>query len=268
LYGAEVGPSLVRHPNVDFITFTGSTRVGAEIKAASGLRRVALELGGNGPTIVAADADVAKAATFCARSAMRLAGQSCISVQTVHVHRSIYPAFISQLTTAVRTLKFGDPLDEATDVGTLIDENAARRVESWIQEALAQGARLMTGGKRQGAAIEPTVLVDVQPTMKVVCDEVFGPVVSVMPFDDIEIVFKTISESNFGLQCGLFTQSLELAVRAIKTLRTGGIIVNGPSTWRVDQLPYGGIKDSGIGREGPRYAIREMTDERLVVFNM
>ena len=268
LYGAEVGPALVRHPNVDFITFTGSTRVGAEIKAASGLRRVALELGGNGPTIVAADADVAKAAPFCARSAMRLAGQSCISVQTVHVHRSIYAAFINQLTTAVKTLKFGDPLDEATDVGTLIDENAARRVESWIQEALAQGARLMTGGERQGAAIEPTVLVDVKPKMKVVCDEVFGPVVSVMPFDDIETVFKTISESNFGLQCGLFTQSLKLAVRAIKTLRTGGIIVNGPSTWRVDQLPYGGIKDSGIGREGPRYAIREMTDERLVVFNM
>jgi acyl-CoA reductase-like NAD-dependent aldehyde dehydrogenase len=126
----------------------------------------------------------------------------------------------------------------------------------------------MTGGKRHGAGLEPTVLADVKPAMKVVCDEVFGPVVSVMPFDDIDMVFNMISASNFGLQCGVFTQSLELAMRAIKALRTGGVIVNGPSTWRVDQLPYGGIKDSGIGREGPRYAIREMTDERLVVFNM
>jgi acyl-CoA reductase-like NAD-dependent aldehyde dehydrogenase len=268
LYGAEVGPALVRDPHIDFVTFTGSTRVGAEIKAASGLRRVALELGGNGPTIVAADADVARAAPLCARSAMRLAGQSCISVQTVHVHSSIYAAFVKQLTAAVKLLKFGDPMDEATDVGTLIDENAARRVESWVQEAVAQGARLMTGGKRHGAGLEPTVLADVKPAMKVVCDEVFGPVVSVMPFDDIDMVFNMISASNFGLQCGVFTQSLELAMRAIKALRTGGVIVNGPSTWRVDQLPYGGIKDSGIGREGPRYAIREMTDERLVVFNM
>jgi acyl-CoA reductase-like NAD-dependent aldehyde dehydrogenase len=268
LYGAEVGPALVRDPHIDFVTFTGSTRVGAEIKAASGLRRVALELGGNGPTIVAADADVARAAPLCARSAMRLAGQSCISVQTVHVHSSIYATFVKQLTAAVKLLKFGDPMDEATDVGTLIDENAARRVESWVQEAVAQGARLMTGGKRHGAGLEPTVLADVKPAMKVVCDEVFGPVVSVMPFDDIDMVFNMISASNFGLQCGVFTQSLELAMRAIKALRTGGVIVNGPSTWRVDQLPYGGIKDSGIGREGPRYAIREMTDERLVVFNM
>jgi acyl-CoA reductase-like NAD-dependent aldehyde dehydrogenase len=268
LYGAEVGPALVRDPHIDFVTFTGSTRVGTEIKAASGLRRVALELGGNGPTIVAADADVARAAPLCARSAMRLAGQSCISVQTVHVHSSIYAAFVKQLTAAVKLLKFGDPMDEATDVGTLIDENAARRVESWVQEAVAQGARLMTGGKRHGAGLEPTVLADVKPAMKVVCDEVFGPVVSVMPFDDIDMVFNMISASNFGLQCGVFTQSLELAMRAIKALRTGGVIVNGPSTWRVDQLPYGGIKDSGIGREGPRYAIREMTDERLVVFNM
>ncbi len=126
----------------------------------------------------------------------------------------------------------------------------------------------MTGGTRRGAGIEPTVLADVKPVMKVVCDEVFGPVVSVMPFDDIDVVFNMISSSNFGLQCGLFTQSIETAMRAIKTVRTGGIIVNGPSTWRTDQLPYGGIKDSGIGREGPRYAIREMTDERLVVFNM
>ena len=262
------GPALVRDRRVDFVTFTGSSRVGADIKAASGLRRVALELGGNGPTIIASDADIAQAAPICARSSMRLAGQSCISVQTVHVHRSLYEPFLEMLVGSVKALKLGDPLDQSTDVGTLIDENAARRVESWVREAASQGAKVMTGGQRHGAAFEPTVLANVNATMKVVCDEVFGPVVSVMPFDNLDDVLTMISDSNFGLQCGLFTRSIETAIKAIRSLRTGGVIVNGPSTWRTDQLPYGGIKDSGIGREGPRYAIREMTDERLVVFNM
>ncbi|MBS0532834.1 MAG: aldehyde dehydrogenase family protein [Proteobacteria bacterium] len=268
VYGAEAGPALVRDPRIDFVTFTGSSRVGADIKAGSGLRRVALELGGNGPTIIAADADIAQAAPICARSSMRLAGQSCISVQTVHVHRSLYEPFLAALVAGVKALKLGDPLDQSTDVGTLIDENAARRVESWVAEAANQGAKIMTGGKRHGAAFEPTVLANVNATMKVVCDEVFGPVVSVMPFDNLDDVLTMISDSNFGLQCGLFTRSIETAITTIRSLRTGGVIVNGPSTWRTDQLPYGGIKDSGIGREGPRYAIREMTDERLVVFNM
>ena len=268
VYGHEVGPALVRDPRVDFVTFTGSTKVGAEIKAASGLRRVALELGGNGPTIIAEDGDVSQAAPICARMAMRLAGQSCISVQTVYVHRSRHDEFLELVVAAARAQKAGDPLDPNTDVGTLIDEGAARRVESWINEAVAQGAKLMTGGKRNGAQLEPTVLANVKPDMKVVCDEVFGPLVSVMPFDDIDEIFSTISNSRFGLQCGLFTRSLELSIRAIRSLRTGGVILNGPSTWRVDQLAYGGIKDSGIGREGPRYAVRDMTDERLVLFNM
>lgn len=268
LYGGEVGPALVRDPRVDFVTFTGSIRAGADIKAASGLRRVALELGGNGPTIVASDADVAEAAPICARNSMRLAGQSCISVQTVYVHRSLHDRFLELLVAEVKKLKLGDPLDLATDVGTLIDEAAASRVESWVNEARERGARVMTGGKRHGAALEPTVLAGVDATMKVVCNEVFGPVVSVLPFDDVDAVFKEISESRFGLQCGLFTKSIELAMRGIRSLRTGGVIVNGSSTWRTDQLAYGGIKDSGIGREGPKYAIRDMTDERLVLFNL
>jgi acyl-CoA reductase-like NAD-dependent aldehyde dehydrogenase len=184
------------------------------------------------------------------------------------VYRSLHERFLALLVATVRKLKVGDPLDPDTDVGTLIDENAARRVESWLSEATAQGARILAGGKRSGAQLEPTVLADVRPEMKVVCDEVFGPVVSVLPFDDIDDVFGQISASRFGLQCGLFTHSIELAMRAIRTIRTGGVIINGPSTWRTDQLAYGGIKDSGIGREGPRYAIRDMTDERLAVFNL
>jgi acyl-CoA reductase-like NAD-dependent aldehyde dehydrogenase len=268
LYGDAVGPALVRDPRVDFITFTGSSRVGAEIKAASGLRRVALELGGNGVTIVHEDASIEEAAPVCARNAMRLAGQSCISVQAVYVHRSLYERFTARAIEEVRKLKLGDPMDVSTDVGTLIDEAAARRVEAWIKEAVAGGARIAAGGGRHRAQIEPTVLTDLDPSMKVVCDEVFGPVISILPYDDIEEVFRRVSASRFGLQCGIFTASLAIAMAAVRKLRTGGVIINGSSTWRTDQLAYGGVKDSGIGREGPRYAIRDMTEERLVVFNL
>jgi acyl-CoA reductase-like NAD-dependent aldehyde dehydrogenase len=267
IYGDRVGPELVRDPRVDFITFTGSSRVGAEIKANSGLRRVALELGGNGATIVHADAKIAEAAAVCARNSMRLAGQSCISVQTVYVHRSVYDKFIDLVVVEVNKLKLGDPLDPSTDVGTLIDERAAQRVESWIAEAKAGGARVLAGGKRHGAAVEPTVIADAKPAMKVVCDEVFGPVVSLLPYDDVDEVFRTVSAGPYGLQTGIFTASMELAIRAVRSLRTGAVILNGSSTWRTDQLAYGGVKDSGIGREGPRYSIRDMTEERLVLFN-
>lgn len=268
LYGPDVGPELVRDPRVDFVTFTGSTRVGAEIKAVTGLRRVALELGGAGQTIVHDDADIGEAATTCARNSMRLAGQSCISVQTVYVHRAVYDAFVEKLVAEVRTLKLGDPADPQTDVGTLIDERTAQRIESWVREAEAGGARILTGGKRKGAQLEPTVLVDVTPSMKVVCDEVFGPVVSVLPYDDFGAACATVSDSRFGLQCGVFTKSIHLAVQAVRSIRTGGVIINGSSTWRTDQLAYGGVKDSGIGREGPRYAIRDMTEERLMLLNL
>jgi acyl-CoA reductase-like NAD-dependent aldehyde dehydrogenase len=268
LHGARVGPALVRDPRVDFITFTGSSRVGLDIKAASGTRRVALELGGNGVTIVHADADVADAAATCARNSMRLAGQSCISVQNVHVHESVYDAFVEQLVPHVRKLKLGDPRDAATDVGTLIDEAAARRVEQWVGDALARGARALAGGKRHGAQFEPTVLVGVDPSMKVVCEEVFGPVVTVQRYAELAPLLAAISADQYGLQCGIFTKSLPVAFQAIRGLRVGGVIVNGSTTWRTDQLAYGGVKASGIGREGPRYAMRDMTEERLVVFNL
>jgi acyl-CoA reductase-like NAD-dependent aldehyde dehydrogenase len=267
LYGDRAGPELVRDPRVDFITFTGSSRAGAEIKAASGLRRVALELGGNGVTIVHHDANLPAAASVCARNAMRLAGQSCISVQTIYAHRQVYDAFTQMVAAEVHKLKLGDPLDPATDVGTLIDEGAALRVEAWIEEAKRSGARVLVGGKRHGAAIEPTVIADAAPSMKVVCEEVFGPVVSLLPYNSADDVFGTVSAGRYGLQTGIFTGSLELGIRAVRSLRTGGVILNGSSTWRTDQLAYGGVKDSGIGREGPRYSIRDMTEERLVVFN-
>jgi len=267
LYG-DVGAALVRDPRVDFVTFTGSSRVGAEIKAASGLRRVALELGGAGQTIVHADADVATAGAICARNSMRLAGQSCISVQVVYAHASVFDALVERMVAEVNALKIGNPRDPDCDVGTLIDEAAARRVESWVEEAVAGGARRHTGGVRRGAQLHPVVLTGVTDAMQVVCNEVFGPVVSVVPYTDFADVCRRISDSPLGLQCGVFTQSLPIAMQAIRSIRTGGVIINGSSTWRTDQLAYGGVKNSGIGREGPRYAIRDLTEERLVVLNL
>jgi acyl-CoA reductase-like NAD-dependent aldehyde dehydrogenase len=268
VYGDQVGPALVRDPRIDFVTFTGSTKVGAEIKAASGLRRVALELGGTGQTIVHHDADLQEAASVCARNAMRLAGQSCASVQNIYVHEDRHDKFARLLTGEVGKLKAGDPLDPQTDVGCLIDEAAATRVSDWIAEAVEAGARLVSGGTREGAQVQPTLLMDVNPSMKVVCNEVFGPVVSVQKNGDIEDVFALVSDAPLGLQCGIFTKSLETSLAAVRGVRSGAVIVNGSSTWRTDQLPYGGVKGSGIGREGPHYAIREMTEERLVVFNL
>ena len=266
--GADVGAALVADPRVDFITFTGSSRAGAAIKAASGLRRVTLELGGNGATLVHEDADLAPAAQACARNSMRLAGQSCISVQSVYVQRRVYQAFLEMIEAEVRKLKLGDPLESSTDVGTLIDENAARRVESWVAEAAAGGAQVLTGGRRRGAAFEPTLLAGVKPHMKVICEEVFGPVVNVIAYDALEEAFTAINASQYGLQAGIFTRSNEVTFRAIRSLRVGGVIINGTSTWRTDQLAYGGVKASGTGREGPRYAIEDMTEQRLVVFNL
>ena len=266
--GADIGAALVADPRVDFISFTGSSRAGAAIKASSGLRRVALELGGNNATIVHDDANLASAAAACARNSMRLAGQSCISVQSVYVQQRAYETFLSLIEAQVRKLKLGDPLEAMTDVGTLIDERAAQRVESWVREAAAEGARVVTGGHRHGAAFEPTVLTGVNPKMKVVCEEVFGPVVNVIPYGAIEEVFAAVNAGPYGLQAGIFTRSNEVTFRAIRALRVGGVIVNGTSTWRTDQLAYGGVKASGIGREGPRYAIEEMTEQRLVVFNL
>jgi acyl-CoA reductase-like NAD-dependent aldehyde dehydrogenase len=269
VYGDVVGPALVRDPRVDFVSFTGSSRVGAEIRANAGLKRVALELGGTGTTIVHADADVEQAAPICARNAMRLAGQSCISVQTVMVHRSLYHRFVELAVAAVDELKTGDPLDQSTDVGTLIDEQSARRVESWVAEAAGAGARILTGGRRRAAALfDPTVMIDVDHGMKVVSEELFGPAVGVIPYDDLFQVCDVLSASRYGLQTGIFTTSIATALKAARSIRTGGIIINGTSTWRTDQFAYGGVKDSGIGREGPKYAIRDMTEERAVLFNL
>jgi acyl-CoA reductase-like NAD-dependent aldehyde dehydrogenase len=263
----ETGEALIRNQSVNFITFTGSSRAGAMVKAAAGMRRVLLELGGLGPNIVHRDADVDKAAKLTAIHGTRLSGQSCMSVQNIFVHEEILHRFLDVHVHAVSQLIVGKPTDEKTDVGPLLNEAAAVRIETWLREAAASGARILCGGRRHGATIEPTVVTDVKVDMKVVCQEIFGPVMVVHSYTDIERTFEWINGTGFGLNCGVFTGSIDVAFRALRSIECGGVIINGSSTFRPDQVPYGGVKNSGIGREGPRYAIREMTNERLVVFN-
>lgn len=267
VFGDAVAPDLVTDPRVDFVSFTGSTQVGKRIRSSVGMKRVALELGGVGPTFVHHDADLAAAAQACAHNAMSLAGQSCISVQNVFVHREVFDVFVDTVARDVDKIRFGDPLDMTTDVGTLIDEEAAIRVENMVGRAVEAGATLLRGCQRNGAQLNAAILTGVKPDMAVVADEIFGPAMTIQPYDLIEPLFESISDSPYGLQCGIFTNSLDLALSAIKNVRTGGVIVNGTSRWRNDQLPYGGVKDSGIGREGPKYSIRDMTEERFFVFN-
>ena len=267
VFGDAIAPQLVTDPRVDFVSFTGSTRVGKIIRGAVGMKRVALELGGVGPTFVHRDADLPAAAKACARNAMSLAGQSCISVQNVFVHREMFDRFVDLVAREVDAIRFGDPLDRATDVGTLIDAEAAIRVERMVGRAVEAGATLLRGCRRDGAQLDAIILTDVRGDMDVVRDEIFGPAMTVQPYQDIEPLFEEISESPYGLQCGIFTNSLDLALSAVRNIRTGGVIVNGTSRWRNDQLPYGGVKDSGLGREGPKYSIRDMTEERFFVFN-
>lgn len=267
LYGDEVSSQLVSDARVDFVSFTGSIRVGKLIRDSVGMKRVALELGGVGPTFVHRDADVAAAAKACARNAVALAGQSCVSVQNVFVHRAVHDVFVDAVCREMDTIRFGDPLDMDTEVGTLIDEAAAMRVENMISQAVEAGAKPLRGWKRNGAQLNGTILTNVAADMRVVSEEIFGPAMTIQPYEEIEPIFRSISESPFGLQCGIFTNSIDLAMTAFRKVRTGGVIVNGTSRWRSDQMPYGGVKDSGMGREGPKFSIRDMTEERLFVLN-
>ena len=266
--GDRAAARLIAAGQVDFVSFTGSSRVGEIVKAGSGLKRVALELGGNGFTVVAADAPLEEAALACARNSMRLAGQSCISVQNVLVHRSVYENFVTRVAQHVRQLRTGSPLDEETDVGPVISAQSARRIQGLIDDAVSAGARIVCGGTHQDAMVQPTVLADVPTHCAAIHKEVFGPVVSLASYDDIQDTFDLINRGPFGLQAGIYTHSLPLAMQAVRTLRMGAVIVNGTSTWRSDQAPYGGVKASGMGREGPRFAIRDMTEERFIVFNI
>jgi acyl-CoA reductase-like NAD-dependent aldehyde dehydrogenase len=261
---AAIGDVLVGDERVRLITFTGSGEVGWRLQERAPRKRVKLELGNSTPVIVAADADVAGSAAKLAGNAFAFAGQSCISVQRIYVERPAYDAFLAAFVPAVEALTVGDPSDDATDVGPVIDDESRTRILAWIEEATASGAKLLAGGA-EGTIIRPTVLGEVGDDQKVSCEEVFGPVVIVNPVDSVAEAIKRANGTKFGLQAGIFTASLDTALRAAEELEFGGVIVNEAPTFRSDQMPYGGIKASGNTKEGPAWAVREMTEERLVV---
>ena len=266
--GAELGPWLVAHQGIDFYTFTGSARAGAWIRERVGLRPLVLELGSISPTIVCEDADLARAAARCAASAFRRAGQVCTSTQRLIVHRSIEPEFRARLTAAAAALAVGDPRDPRTDVGPMISEGEAARAEAWVREAVAGGATLVHGGTRQGAVLQPTILADVAPGMRVACEEVFAPVVALIAYDTFDDALAQANATPFGLAAGIFTRDITRAMTAARRLSVGLLHVNDASSSRVDLMPFGGVKQSGQGREGPKYAMQEMTEERLITLNL
>ncbi len=259
---------LVSDDRIKLISFTGSASVGWAIKRNSGKKKVILELGGNAGVIVHADADVAYAAERCVTGGFSYSGQSCVSVQRILVERSIYGKFTDLLLAAVAKLRSGDPLDESTDVGPLIRESDAARAADWVQEAVRSGARLLCGGHRQGPLLEPTVLTGTTLDMRVNCQEIFAPVVTVEPYDEFEAAIRMLNHSAYGLQAGVFTRDANLLFRAFEELQVGGLVAGDVPTFRIDHMPYGGVKDSGLGREGLRYAIEEMTEPKLLVMNV
>jgi acyl-CoA reductase-like NAD-dependent aldehyde dehydrogenase len=262
---SDIGDVLVGDERVKLITFTGSSGVGWDLKRRAPKKRVNLELGNATPVIVAADADVSLAATKVAQNAFSFAGQSCISVQRVYVERRAYDEFVATLVPLVEQLKVGDPADEDTDVGPVIDEDARDRILDWIKSAHGE---VLTGGSLEGELIRPTVIANPSPEDKVSCEEVFGPVCTVTAVDSIDDAIRFANGTRYGLQAGIFTTSIANALRAAQELEFGGVTVNEAPTFRSDQMPYGGVKDSGNTREGPRYAVREMTEERLVVLDL
>ncbi len=259
---------LVTDDRIKLISFTGSAPVGWDIKRRAGKKKVVLELGGNAGVIVHGDADLAWAAERCVTGGFSYAGQTCISVQRILVERSVFTKFRDLLLAGVSKLKVGDPLDDTTDLGPLIRESDAVRATQWVQEAVQDGATLLAGGKRRGSVMEPTVLTGTRADMKVNCQEIFAPVVTLEAYDDFAQALRLINESPYGLQAGVFTRDAGRIFQAFEELEVGGVIAGDVPSFRIDHMPYGGVKDSGLGREGLRYAIEDMTEPRLLVMNV
>jgi acyl-CoA reductase-like NAD-dependent aldehyde dehydrogenase len=265
---SEIGDVIVEDERVKAITFTGSSAVGWGLKERAAKKRVNLELGNATPVIVAADADLDTAAAAMAANAFSFAGQSCISVQRIYVERDAYDGFVERFLPRVEGLVVGDPADEETDVGPVIDADAKERILDWIEEARRAGAEVLAGGEEQDGLIRPTVIAGASPELKVSCEEVFGPVVTVNAVASIDEAIELANSTRYGLQAGIFTRAIDTAMRAARGLEFGGVTVNEAPTFRTDQMPYGGVKDSGNTREGPHYAVRELTEERLVVLQL
>jgi len=266
--GEVAGDALVRDPRVRYFTFTGSTAVGLAVKQRSGLARTQLELGSNSASIVAADADLDLVARTVARAGFRKAGQVCTSVQRLLVDRRVAPALTERLEAAVGKLTAGDPRAAGTDVGPLIARAEAERAHGWIREAVSLGASLVRGGDRDGAVLAPTVLGGLPAASRIMTDEIFAPMVAVVPVAGVDEAVRIVNEGAYGLQAGVFTQDVDTAFAAARRLRVGGVMINDTSSYHADNMPYGGVKDSGHGVEGPRYAAYDMTDPRIIVLNL
>jgi acyl-CoA reductase-like NAD-dependent aldehyde dehydrogenase len=265
---SEIGDVLVEDERVRLISFTGSAEVGWKLRERAARKEVLLELGNATPVIVEADADLETAAAKMAANAFSFAGQSCISVQRVYVQQDAYDDFLERFLPKVEALRVGDPADEETDVGPVIDDDARERILAWIEEAKSQGATVLAGGDAANGLVRPTVLADVTPEMKVSCLEVFGPLCTVTAYRTIDEALDLANGTEFGLQAGIFTSNVHTALAAAQALEFGGVMVNEAPTFRADQMPYGGVKASGNTREGPPYSVREMTEERLVVLSL
>lgn len=263
--GSQIGKWLTQNPDIAFYSFTGSVPVGKQIKSEIGLRRCALELGSNSATIVCKDYDIEAAATACVDAAFNNAGQVCIHLQRLFVEREVYERFVKRLVELAGERVVGDPADPATDVGPMIAESEAKRVMEWISEAQLGGANVLCGNRRERALVWPTVLTGTNADMRVRRDEIFGPVVCVEPFDTLEEAYGMVNDSRYGLNSGILTKNLSVAMEAVAKLKTGSVIVGGTCGFRFGNMPYGGVKESGIGKEGPKYAMEEMTDLKTVV---
>ena len=261
----ELGDRMVTDDRFKLLTFTGSPAVGWDMKARAGKKKVLLELGGNAAAIIDVTADLDRAATRCAVGAFKFAGQLCVSIQRLLIHADVAEAFLERFVANAAGLRIGDPMDPATDIGPMIDQAAIARTESWIAEAVQRGARVITGGRAHGAGFEPTVLLDVPADATICTEEAFAPIVVVSTFTDFAAALKDANDSRFGLQAGVFTNDLGHAWAAFNTLEVGGVIINDIPSYRIDHMPFGGVKDSGLGREGLRWAIEEMTELRLMV---
>ncbi|MEC4674087.1 MAG: aldehyde dehydrogenase family protein [Nitrospirota bacterium] len=259
---------MVKDPRFKAVSFTGSVNVGWMIKAKAGKKRVVLELGGNAAVIVERDADLEFASHRCATGGFSYSGQTCISVQRVFIQDAVYDRFVDLLLNRVRGLSCGDPMDENTVVGPLINKAAATRVEAWIHEALSQGATLLTGGTRQGTIVAPTVLAKVRSDMNVSCQEIFGPVITLSRYHDFDEALDMVNDSAFGLQAGVFTKDINKIFQTYRELEVGTVLANEVPTFRADHMPYGGVKDSGVGREGVRYAMEDLTEPKLLVLHL
>jgi glyceraldehyde-3-phosphate dehydrogenase (NADP+) len=265
--GSKIGPMLCADPRVRKISFTGSTEVGEQITRVAGVKKLSLELGSNCPLIIMPDADIAAAAQATSLGGYVNAGQVCISTQRVVVHRKVYSDFLDALKPAVEAIKVGEPFAEDTRLSAMVSEKEAMRVETWVNEAVQGGARVVTGGQRHGTVFAPTIVADVAPEMRISCEELFGPAVAVTPVETVEQAIAFANDSKYGLGAGIFTRDVNTSLRFARQAQTGMVMINWTPLWRADLMPYGGFKGSGIGKEGPRYAVEEMTELKTIVFH-